>query len=59
MPLDWTIAGIGDVDGDGKADLVWRHTSIGDVGGWLMNGLTLGATDVIAGGVPFDWEIQP
>jgi hypothetical protein len=48
-----------DLNGDRKADIVWRNTSTGDVGGWLMNGLTLGATDVIAGGVPFDWEIQP
>jgi hypothetical protein len=23
--LDWRIAGVGDVDGDGRTDLLWRH----------------------------------
>jgi hypothetical protein len=26
------------LDGDGKADLVWRQTQTGDVIAWLMNG---------------------
>jgi hypothetical protein len=47
------------LDGDGKADIVWRNTSTGDVGGWLMNGLTLGPAGVIAGNVPLAWKIQP
>jgi len=25
--LDWTIAKVGDFNGDGKADLLWRDTS--------------------------------
>ena len=33
--------GVGDFDGDGKADLVWRHAQTGEVSVWLMNGLTL------------------
>lgn len=53
MPLDWTIAGIGDVDGDEKADLVWRNTSTGDVAVWLGNGVDPPTTTgVIAGSVP-------
>ena len=60
MPLDWTIAGIGDVDGDEKADLVWRNTSTGDVAVWLGNGVDPPTTTgVIAGSVPLEWEIQP
>src|SRR5438270_11863744 len=27
-----------DLDGDGKADLVWRHTVTGQVAVWLLNG---------------------
>jgi len=29
---------IGDVNGDGKADLVWRHSSTGTVAVWAVNG---------------------
>jgi FG-GAP repeat len=34
---DWTIRGVGDFNGDGKADILWRNTS-GVVYVWLMNG---------------------
>jgi len=32
-PNTWTSVGIGDLNGDGKTDLVWRETYPGDVGG--------------------------
>ena len=37
---------MGDVNGDGKADVLWRHTS-GTVAVWLLNGST-----IIGSGVP-------
>jgi hypothetical protein len=36
-PDNWTIVGIGDLNGDGKTDLVWRDMNTGDVGGWLLD----------------------
>ena len=33
--------GVGDFDGDGKADVIWRNMSTGQNIGWLMNGLTV------------------
>ena len=33
MPLTWTVAGIGDFDGNGSFDLLWRDTA-GDVAIW-------------------------
>jgi hypothetical protein len=34
---DWSVGAIADLNGDGKSDLVWQHTS-GTVAAWLMNG---------------------
>jgi hypothetical protein len=39
--LNWQIAAVGDLDGDGKADIVWRNTSTGANYAWLMDGPTL------------------
>ena len=38
--LNWKVAGVGDFNGDGKSDLLWRHSGTGEVGTWLMNGLS-------------------
>jgi hypothetical protein len=35
---DWRLRGAGDVDGDGKADLVWQHQKKGQITVWLMDG---------------------
>src|SRR5262249_3752308 len=57
VPLSWQIAGVGDLDGDGHADLVWRDTSSGDVAVWLMNSeIVVGAT-LVAQAVPLSWRI--
>jgi hypothetical protein len=49
-------SGVGDVNGDGKADLIWRNTSTGATAVWLMNGTTIAASG-FPGGVPLVWEI--
>jgi serralysin len=33
----WSVAGIGDFDGDGKSDILWRNTN-GTLIDWTMNG---------------------
>ncbi len=37
LPSGYFIAGVGDFDGDKKADLLWRNTSNGYVGIWLLD----------------------
>src|SRR2546427_13152844 len=36
----WQVQGIGDFDGDGKADILWRNTSTGENYICLMTGLS-------------------
>jgi len=36
----WSIAGIGDFNGDGDADMLWRNSN-GTVSEWLMNGASV------------------
>jgi VCBS repeat protein len=48
----WNVAGVGDVDGDGKSDLIWRNSATNEVTVWFMNGGTVtGSSDLNAGGV--------
>jgi Tannase and feruloyl esterase/FG-GAP-like repeat len=55
VPSNWKIAGIGDFDGNGSTDILWRDTS-GNVGIWLMSGTSILSTTVI-GNVPLNWSI--
>src|SRR5436309_1598423 len=34
----WQVQGIGDFDGDGKADIFWRNTATGETNAYLMSG---------------------
>jgi hypothetical protein len=57
VSLLWQIAGVGDLDADGKADVVWRQTQTGDVATWLMNGAAIKRTEIVWFGVAPEWQI--
>jgi len=52
----WTIQGLADFNGDGKTDILWRHSNGSGYYVWLMNGKS--AAD--SGGFDVDtvWTIQ-
>src|SRR5207249_2827271 len=41
---NWTIRGVGDFDGDGRADILWRNTVSGENAIWFINGTTVAST---------------
>ena len=55
VPLSWSTLAVGDFDGNGSADILWRDTS-GNVGIWLMNGTKILSTAVL-GQVPLAWSV--
>ena len=52
-----TVPNSPDFDGDGNQDLLWRNTSTGQVGIWLMNGPTAKA-ELAGASPPFSWVIN-
>ena len=46
------------MNGDGKADLVWRHATTGDVAVWLLNGTTIAGAGVVAQVPDLLWQIH-
>jgi glucose/arabinose dehydrogenase len=57
--LDWKIAGIGDLDGDSRADIVWRNNATGDNYLFPMLGLMVKPTEGYLRSVPSQhWQID-
>ncbi len=56
--LNWQVAGVGDFDGDGKADIVWRNASTGENYIYPMNGTTILGTEGYIRTLPdLNWQI--
>ena len=56
--VNWRLAGVGDTDGDGRADLVWQHAN-GTLAIWFMNGTQVTRTNLLGIPVVSDtaWQI--
>jgi len=53
---NWEIRGLGDQDGNGQADLLWRNAASGQLYFWSMNGGTP-LSEIFAGTVDLAYEI--
>ncbi|MBF0317243.1 MAG: VCBS repeat-containing protein [Nitrospirae bacterium] len=57
VSLDWDIVGVGDFNGDGKSDIVWRNGQ-GDVHMWLMDGTRISTQGYVSRGLPKEWVLR-
>ncbi|MGZ8155836.1 MAG: FG-GAP repeat domain-containing protein, partial [Burkholderiales bacterium] len=53
----WSVAGLADYNGDGKADVIWRNTKTGDNGIWFMDGVTRTSSALFANVPDAQWTI--
>jgi chitodextrinase len=54
----WQIAGVGDFDGDGRADIVWRHATTGENYLYPMSGTAIKPSEAYLRTVAdLDWRI--
>lgn len=53
----WDSSWVGDFDGDGRSDILWRHTD-GTVAVWYMNGPDIAGAQFLPGVPLADWSVQ-
>jgi len=53
----WIVAGIGDFDGDGHSDILWRNTLTGENSIWLMNGSSVSSSSFIQSVPDRNWAV--
>jgi hypothetical protein len=54
----WTVAGVGDFNGDGMSDILWENSSTGQVTMWLMNGTSPSSMVTILGDGNSAWNVM-
>jgi len=56
-PSNWTVGALGDLNGDGNTDIIWRDGTAGLTDVWFMNGATLLSSASIFPTLGSDWVL--
>ena len=54
----WQVAGIGDYNGDGEADILWQQASTGSTYIWEMNGASVTSGALTSEQTGLGWSVQ-
>jgi glucose/arabinose dehydrogenase len=58
VATSWRIAGVADLNADGKPDILWQDDASGSVGAWIMDGVTaVNSAALVPGSVPANWRL--
>ncbi|NJM44905.1 MAG: VCBS repeat-containing protein [Alkalinema sp. RU_4_3] len=57
IPENWILAGVADIDGDLKSDMLWRNLTDGTTYVWRMDGTKIASVKQIEGIVPGEWDV--
>lgn len=58
-PANWKIGFIGDVNGDGKSDLVFNSRIDNTIAVWFLDGCSLLGTHFVGSPGDMGWKLQP
>jgi hypothetical protein len=54
----WDVVGTGDLDGDGRADVILQNANTGQIYGYTLSGSTITASRSIGAGSNFGWRVR-
>src|SRR6267142_832045 len=57
MDPNWRVAGVGDFDGDGREDVLWRNSATGENYVYLMNGTVIAGEGYVRPVADLNWQI--
>ena len=55
--VNWEIKSMRDLNGDGAADVVWRHKLTGQNFAWLMSGINVATSAFLPTVHDLNWDI--